>query len=390
MPLPIAVPLPRSAVALVGALLLSVAAAAQPPRVLVFTKTGGFRHTSIVAGVATFRSLGEAYGWAVDWTEDGADFTDEHLDGYAAVVFMSTTGEVLDSLQQGAFERYIAKGRGFVGVHAAADTEYEWPWYRGLVGRQFVQHPEHQSGTIQVIDRGFPGMAGFGDSLRLHEEWYEYTEPYADDLRYLYRVDTGSYSQRGWLGPSKMGAFHPLGWVHEYGGGRAFYTGLGHFDATFARADFRDHLAAGLHYAMTGAEEMPRTRPIRRLLGVTYAVDDVPAASAWYERALEVAPVRSADGSAAFTIGGVSVELRPSAAGGDSGAGRAGGGPVLRWATGDPRATAERLIALGAVPDGETAAGPEPGAGEAAAEVGLLDPWGNRFVLATPRSPARP
>ncbi len=223
-----------------------------PPKILVFSKTAGFRHSSIPTGVQTLRELGTGLGYAIDATEDATRFSESGLAPYAAVVFMSTTGDILDDEQQRAFERFIAAGKGFVGVHAAADTEYGWPFYRALVGRQFVQHPAHQQGTILPVTLDFPGMAGFGDSVRLFEEWYEYSEPYADDLTYLYRVDTMSYSQRGNKGASKMGEFHPLGWYHEHGGGRAFYTGIGHMDETFAMPFFRDHLAAGLTWAVTG------------------------------------------------------------------------------------------------------------------------------------------
>ncbi len=230
----------------------SAEANAVQPKILVFSKTGGFRHSSIPVGIQAIRELGATLGYEIDATEDSTRFSESGLAPYAAVVFMSTTGNVLDSKGEAAFERFIAAGKGFVGVHAAADTEYEWPFYRTLVGRQFVQHPEHQKGTILPIESDFPGMAGFGDSLRIFEEWYEYTEPYADDLTYLYRVDTMSYSQRGWKGASKMGAFHPLGWYHEHGGGRAFYTGIGHMDETYAMPFFREHLAAGLAWAVTG------------------------------------------------------------------------------------------------------------------------------------------
>ena len=170
---------------------------ASSTRILIFSKTAGFRHSSIETGAAALQEIGRGLGYEVEWTEDAARFSDSGLAGYDAVVFLSTTGDVLDEAQQQAFERYISGGKGFVGIHAAADTEYDWPFYRQLVGRQFVQHPEHQQGTIIPIDRDFPGMAGFGDSLSLFEEWYEYTPAYADDLRYLYRIDTNSYSQRG-------------------------------------------------------------------------------------------------------------------------------------------------------------------------------------------------
>ena len=229
---------------------------ADSTRVLIFSKTGGFRHSSIEHGTAAVREIAGGEGCAADHTEDSTRFTDEGLAPYAAVVFLSTTGDVLDSAQQLAFERYIAGGKGYLGIHAAADTEYEWPFYRALVGRQFYQHPEHQRATIYPVESDFPSaMASFGDSLTLFEEWYEYTEPYAEDLEYLMRVDTNTYSTRGYKGAGRMGEFHPLAWYHEHGGGRAFYTGIGHMDATYDLPAFRDHLRAGLRYAVAGEKE---------------------------------------------------------------------------------------------------------------------------------------
>ena len=239
-----------------GACAQSPVSAGDSLRVLAFTKTGGFRHASIPAGVAALREIGRAMGYAVDHTEDSTRFSDSGLADYAAVVFLSTTGDVLGPEGEAAFERYIGRGGGFVGVHAAADTEYDWPFYRELVGRQFVQHPEHQRGRVHPIDGGFPGAtAGFGDSLTLYEEWYEYTVPYAVGLRYLMRVDTATYRTGGWRGRDAMGVFHPLAWYHEHAGGRAFYTGLGHMGETFALPAFRAHLRAGLRWAATGAKD---------------------------------------------------------------------------------------------------------------------------------------
>ena len=223
-------------------------------RVLVFSKTGGYRHASIPEGVAAVEEIAKRLGYAADATEDSTRFAGDGLDGYAAVVFLSTTGDVLGPAGEAGFERFIRRGGGYVGVHAAADTEYDWPFYGQLVGRYFRQHPPHQRGRIHVVpDNGFEAAtAGFGDSLTLFEEWYEYGPELAADLRYLYRLDTNTVDLRAWKGPSEMGAFHPLGWYHEHAGGRAFYTGIGHMEATFTRPDFRDHLRAGLRWAATG------------------------------------------------------------------------------------------------------------------------------------------
>src|SRR3954471_13828210 len=100
--------------------------AAPGTRVLVFSRTKGFRHASIPDGIAAIRTLGATRGFLVEATEDPEQFRDENLKRFNAVVFMSTTGDVLDSAQQAAFERYIRAGGGYVGVHSATDTEYDW------------------------------------------------------------------------------------------------------------------------------------------------------------------------------------------------------------------------------------------------------------------------
>jgi len=223
--------------------------------VLVFSKTNGYRHASIEAGAASIKALGEKHNFTVDHTEDSTRFSDSGLAKYEAIIFLSTTGNVLGEAEEAAFERFIRSGKGYVGIHAAADTEYDWPFYREVVGRQFVQHPEHQKGTIYTIEQDFPGMEGFGDSISLFEEWYEYTVAYDTDLKYLMRLDTTSISMAGWKGQSKMGVFHPLAWFHEPAGGRAFYTGIGHMDETFVLPAFQQHLSAAIRWAATGKKE---------------------------------------------------------------------------------------------------------------------------------------
>ena len=128
-------------------------------RILVFSKTAGFRHDSIPAGIEALRGLGAENGFAVDATEDATRFTDEGLAPYAAVVFLNTTGDILNPTQEAAFERYIAAGNGYVGVHSAADTEYGWPWYGELVGAYFDSHPEIQNAQIRVSDPAHPSTA---------------------------------------------------------------------------------------------------------------------------------------------------------------------------------------------------------------------------------------
>src|SRR3954467_1318351 len=153
------------ALALIGS--IPIVAHAQQPRVLVFSKTAAFRHSSIPNGIAAIQKLGAENGFAVDATEDAGAFTERNLKRYSAVVFMSTTGDVLNARQQDAFERYIEAGGGWVGVHSATDTEYDWPWYGLLAGAYFDGHPGNpnvRTGTYHVVSRDGPGMNQWPDT----------------------------------------------------------------------------------------------------------------------------------------------------------------------------------------------------------------------------------
>ncbi|MDR7276324.1 type 1 glutamine amidotransferase [Catenuloplanes atrovinosus] len=214
-----------------------------PFDVLVFSKTAGFRHDSIPAGVQAVRDLGAEAGFTVTATEDAGVFTAAGLDGYEAVVFLSTTGDVLDAEQQAAFESYVRAGRGFVGVHAAADTEYDWPFYGELVGAYFARHPAIQPATVRVEDRAHPATAHLPRDWTRTDEWYDYrTNPRAT-AHVLATLDESTYTGGG------MGADHPIAWCKTLDGGRSFYTGGGHTAESFADPDFRRHLLGGIRYA---------------------------------------------------------------------------------------------------------------------------------------------
>ncbi|CDR14772.1 hypothetical protein GCM10022420_082690 [Streptomyces iranensis] len=215
-------------------------------RVLVFSKTAGFRHDSIPDGIAAIRQLGTQAGFAVDATEDAAAFTPGNLARYAAVVFLSTTGDVLGTGQQTAFEGYIAAGGGYAGVHAAADTEYDWPFYGGLCGAWFQSHPAIQQATVKVEDHAHPATAHLGDTWVRTDEWYNYrTNPRGTaTVHVLASLDESSYSG------GTMNGDHPISWYQAYKGGRAFYTGLGHTKESYAEPAFRQHLLGGITYAM--------------------------------------------------------------------------------------------------------------------------------------------
>ena len=243
----------RSA-ALCGILAMPAVQAAQF-KVLLFTKTAGWHHEAVHEGVTALRELGKLHDFEVFWTADpGRVMNDAELAKYQAVVFLLTTGDVLDEQQQAAFERYIRRGGGYVGVHSAADTEYGWPWYTTMLGHMFHIHPAVQTAALKIEQRNFPGMERFAPRTLFTDEWYEYG-PARAKLHYLLSVDESTYKPETDWGEKKgkgMGAFHPVAWYHEYDGGRAFYTGLGHMAATYRDPVFLHHLYGGIYWAATG------------------------------------------------------------------------------------------------------------------------------------------
>jgi type 1 glutamine amidotransferase len=210
--------------------------------VLVFSKTAGFRHGSIPDGIAAIERLGAENGFTVTATEDAAVFNDTELAAYEAVLWLSTTGDVLDAGQQGAFERYIQSGGGYMGVHAASDTEYDWPWYGGLVGAYFAGHPAQQTATVKVHGHNTAATAELPKRWTRWDEWYSFRDRPVDSIRVLADLDERSYDP----GQHAMGNPHPIAWCHEYDGGRSFYTGMGHTSESFIEPEFLSHVLGGI------------------------------------------------------------------------------------------------------------------------------------------------
>ncbi|WP_194821773.1 ThuA domain-containing protein [Micromonospora sp. S-DT3-3-22] len=223
----------------------AAAAAAEPFSVLVFSKTAAFRHDAIPAGIAAIQKLGTENGFTVDTTEDGAAFNDTNLAKYQAVIWLSTTGDVLDATQQAAFERYIKAGGGYAGVHAASDTEYDWAWYGNLVGAYFSGHPANQQATVKVEDHAHPSTADLPDRWSRFDEWYNFRTNPRSKVHVLASLDEKSYSP----GAGAMGADHPTAWCQDYDGGRSWYTGGGHTQASYTEPEFLSHLLGGIRTA---------------------------------------------------------------------------------------------------------------------------------------------
>jgi type 1 glutamine amidotransferase len=240
-------------------------------KVLVFSKTEGFRHGSIVDGVAAINNLGTLNNFMVDATEDASVFNDARLSDYRAVVFLSTTGDVLDDGQQAAFEHYIRAGHGYAGVHSATDTEYGWPWYGALVGAHFSGHPAVQMAAIRLEDRAHVSTAALPDPWVRVDEWYDFRTNPRGNVRVLASLDESSYTG-GTMGD------HPIIWHHDFDGGRAWYTAGGHTSESYSEPLFLQHLAGGIQYAagIRRGRMLDRTGWIVAAApgdGATYAID---------------------------------------------------------------------------------------------------------------------
>jgi cytochrome c len=239
-------------------------------KVLVFSKTAGFRHTSIEPGITAIQELGAANDFEVTATEDAAAFTDANLPQYDAVVFLSTTGDVLNEAQQAAFERYVQSGGGYVGIHAAADTEYDWKWYGDMLGAYFLSHPAGTPvASVDVTDADEPSTEGLPTRWTREDEWYNFKHPQFEGtgnvdrsprlsgVHVLATVDESTYGEddgSDGTGDPEVNDDHPIAWCADFDGGRMWYTGMGHTDASFSDPPFRAHILGGLE-TVTGAEQ---------------------------------------------------------------------------------------------------------------------------------------
>ncbi|SFD19506.1 hypothetical protein SAMN05518672_101984 [Chitinophaga sp. CF118] len=229
---------------LVLAVLPLIPVQAKPkPRLLVFYKTAGFHHDCIPAGKLAVAKLGQENGFEIDTTENASVFNLKDLKKYAAILFLNTTGNVLNEEEQTAMETYIHNGGGYMGIHAASDTEYDWPWYNKLVGAWFSNHPKQQNATLLVVDRDNDATRHLGEKWERWDEWYNFKN-LNPDVHVLIKIDEHSYEG------GTNGDNHPMCWYHNFEGGRAFYTEMGHTKESYADPVYLQHVLGGLRYAM--------------------------------------------------------------------------------------------------------------------------------------------
>jgi glucose/arabinose dehydrogenase/type 1 glutamine amidotransferase len=213
------------------------------PSILVFYKTGGYYHESIPSGVKAIQELGLKNDFDVDTTTNAGMFVEDSLKKYAAIVFLSSTLELLAGNQEIALERYIQAGGGFVGIHAAADAEYDWKWYVQMIGASFKSHPANQEATLIINDKNHPSTNFLPATWTRTDEWYNFKN-LNPDVKVLISIDEKSY-QGG-----ENGDKHPMAWYHNFDGGRVFYTELGHTNESFVEPMYLKHILGGIQYAI--------------------------------------------------------------------------------------------------------------------------------------------
>jgi uncharacterized protein len=213
------------------------------PTVLVFYKTNGYHHSCIPAGIAAIKRFGKENGFSVDATEDSLSFTDNNLKHYATLIFLCPTGKVFGPDQEAALKNYIEQGGGWVGIHSATDCEYNWPWYNQLAGAYFKSHPAQQEAKLIITNKNHPATTGMPDTWIRKDEWYNFKD-LNPDITVLIKIDETSYKG------GENGANHPMAWFHQFDGGRAFYTEMGHTEESWSDPVYLKHLLGGIEWAM--------------------------------------------------------------------------------------------------------------------------------------------
>ena len=211
--------------------------------VLIFSKTNGYRHESIEVGIAAIRKLGADNNFTVDATEDSVFLTDANLKNYTSIIFLSTTGTVLGKDQELALQNFIHNGGGFVGIHAATDCEYEWPWYDKMIGANFLSHPQQQEAKLIIVDPTNISTKHLPATWVRKDEWYNFKNM-NPDVKVLIKIDETSYTG------GKNGDNHPMAWCHTYEGGKIFYTELGHTQESYSDPLYLQHILGGIKYSM--------------------------------------------------------------------------------------------------------------------------------------------
>ena len=217
-----------------------------PARVLLVTATAGYYHESIPTARRVLRELARrsgnlAIGTVLEDVAALSRLTATLLAEHDVLCFVHTSGELpLTDEQKAAILDFVAGGKGFVGVHGATATLYEWPAYGELIGAFFLEHPWKQPGTVVVEDSDHPSTRHLPPSFVVTDEFYTFRTSPRDAAHILLRADSDSLGTEDDL---------PLAWTKPYGSGRVYYNALGHFDAGWEEPGFQAQLLGGLRWA---------------------------------------------------------------------------------------------------------------------------------------------
>ncbi|HVZ99172.1 MAG TPA: ThuA domain-containing protein [Caulobacterales bacterium] len=230
----------------------TVGAHAQP-HVLIFSYSTGYRHASIEPGVAALKAMGERDGYVMDASEDPDMFLPGRLDGYDAIIFLSSSSQKTDpntdwlvGARREGLQAFVHRGGGVVGIHAASDSNYHWMWYRQMIGAAFDHHPPGTpTAVVTFVDRNDPSTRGLPATVTRTDEWYHFFD-IDPRIHVIATYDPQSYGEDE-ANP------HPISWRHEFEGGRIFYTGMGHTTETYSEDVFIRHVEGGLKWALRKA-----------------------------------------------------------------------------------------------------------------------------------------
>ena len=210
--------------------------------VLVISETKDWVHDSIESGIDLIENIGDKNNFNVYHSDNSKVITSENLKEFNSIIFLNTTGDILSKNEQNVMEQFIKNGKGYVGVHSASDTEYEWQWYGDLVGAYFRNHSDVVDGKIFTVDNAHKITEHLNPEWNIEDEWYNF-DYISDNINVLLKLDETSYE--GGEHPD----YHPITWYHEYDGGRSFYTALGHTKEVFKDERFIKLLEKGILYA---------------------------------------------------------------------------------------------------------------------------------------------
>jgi type 1 glutamine amidotransferase len=221
-------------------------------KILVYTKNGkGYIHDNIAKSVEAIQALGKQYGFTVDASDDPSKFTDENLKQYDALVFSNTNNDVFDTdAQRVALMRYIQSGGNFVGLHSACGTERSWTWFKNLLGGTFFWHEPGQSFTVNILDAKNPALSHLPQKWNREKDEFYFLKEMSVNLNVLAVNDHTTIQKPAGKALDTFGDVFPSVWWHEYDGGRAFYTSIGHEKDDYLKDDLRKHILGGIEWAI--------------------------------------------------------------------------------------------------------------------------------------------